>query len=446
MTHDVSNGKTSTFMQNVFYCFASASIILVPVISLFLRVKNICKESLLCDLFAYSAISRALFEGKNPFPDHFDVLFYDGVHWLGGTVPIVYPGQMLFFVIPGYLWGEMIQMLYFCVTIGIVFLLIGLTFVKACGYQFHDLWMPGKKQLVYALCCCCCFLSCGTKDALEIGQIPILLSFCLYYMFWCPGRGRVSFGARTFLFAFIAVAKYSLLTVFAPLLFFKGHWKICIAAFSIFLLLSIFPVFCGNNLLEIYTDYSNAVAITVQPGGINHFGTHPRGMCNLDFFRNPLINLFLKALVICAVLWLFWRERKKKYLSDTLLLFALSLTLLVSYHRIYDIIFVYPLFFIRLFDFARTKQWWLFGITVLFPLFLSLPRRLLFMLIPSWGGGIPGMDSLVYLTDSPPYSHLFPIMPIFTTVLAFWSLYLYLHVKDPYRFEIPLLRENTPGE
>ena len=161
-------------------------------------------------------------------------------------------------------------------------------------------------------------------------------------------------------------------------------------------------------------------------------------MCHLGFFKVSIINYLLKAVVIGMVLWLFWRERKKKYLSDTLLLLSFCLTMLLSYHRVHDLIFLYPLFVIRFIDFAQKKQWKLFGITLLFPLFLMIPRTIAHLLIPSYFGRIPGMESIVYLTDYPPYYKIFPVMPIFTIALTLWSLYLYLRVKDPYRFEIPI--------
>ncbi|MBR4255188.1 MAG: hypothetical protein IKQ16_08885 [Lentisphaeria bacterium] len=165
------------------------------------------------------------------------------------------------------------------------------------------------------------------------------------------------------------MAKYSALPVFALLLFFKGHWKLCIASFVVFVFFSVSPVFFGNNLVELYSEYWKAVTATVRPGDINHYGSNPIGMCHLVFFKKPLVNLLLKTPIVGFVPWLFWREHKTAFFSDTLLLLTFSLTMLVSYHRIYDIILVYPLFAIRLFDFARTKQWLLFGITFLFPLF-----------------------------------------------------------------------------
>lgn len=414
--------------KNVLYSLLSAVFILLPVV--YLTVK-FSRTFYLDDLGAYCAISRALFEGHNPFPDHFELLFCK-THG-GEVVPIVYPGQMLFFVIPAFLWGNTIQIIFFILNIGIVFFLVAMTLVKTCEYKCHDFLTPGKKQFVFSLCCCLYLLSLSVKETLKWGQIPIVLTLCFYLLFWGP----VSFWLRTVFFAFIAVAKYSLLPVVAPLLFFKGHIKLCLVAFSVFIFLSVSPVFFHNNLLDVYTGYVKAVSIIVQPGHLNHYDSVPNGMCHLGFFKIAIMNYFLKAVVICVVLWLFWRERKKKYLSDTLLLLAFSLTMLISYHRVYDMVFMYPLFLIRFFDFARKKQWKLFGITFLFPVFLIIPSTISCNLIPSCIGGIPGMESIVYLSNYKSYSHIFPVMPIFTIFLAVWSLYLYLHVKDPYRFEIP---------
>lgn len=415
------------------YLGATIPLLLIPLVKI---VLDICRyELMLPDFTAYCVVSRAIWEGRNPFPDHYEVLFETLQSW-GNTVPIVYPGQWPFFVLPGFLWGSAVKIVYFVLNIAILYFLTGLTLVKACGYQWRDLGTPGRKQFFYALCCFCFFSSGNVRDGLSAGQIPVILALCLYGIFWGP-HSRV---LRTFLFAFIAAAKYSVLPVFAPLLFLKGHWKFCLAAFAVFIFLSVSPVFCGNDLADLYAGYSQAVATTVQPGGINHYGSYPE-MCHLAFFKIPVLNHVMVFAAVCLILWLFWRERKTKDIPDTLLLLALSLTMLVSYHRRWDMTLLFPLFFIRLFDFAGKKQWRLWGITALFPLFLILPSRLAVLLIPSWiGAAVPWAGSFLYLYDNvweTQYTHIFPIMPFFSIGLALWSLYLYLHVKDPYRFVIP---------
>ena len=421
--------------QNWLYCFASCLLFLLPLARIvYIKAKH---GLFLLDLAAYSDVSLALFKGRNPFPDHVDLLTIMPPQT---NVPIVYPGQMLLFAVPGFLWGNAIQIGYLVLNMAIIFFLTGLTLVKACGYEWNDLWRPGRKQFFYALCCFCFFSSTNALITMRVGQIPVILALCLYGMFWGPPLRFL----RTFLFAFAAVTKYSILPVFAPMLFFKGHWKLCIAAFSLFILFSVSPVFCGNDLKEVYVGYFESLSPLFQPGQVNHFDRSPL-MCHLGFFRITWINTCLKVVCIGSALWLFWRERKSRYLSDTLLLLAFSLTMLISYHSTQDISIYFPLFFIRLFAFFKEKKWWHFSITALFVLFLIVPGGL-FMKISAAIGGIPGAGSFIILADMPygqPHHHVFPLMPFYTIALTFWSLYLYLYVKDPYLFEIPGCRVSS---
>ena len=411
---------------NWLFLFASLLLLLVPVARI-LAVKY--GNWWQVDLVAYSTVSRALFEGRNPFPNNYEVLFLD----FGKAVPIVYPGQMLLFALPGFLWSDTIQILYLAVNIVVIYLLTALTLVKACGFQWRDLWIPGKKQFLYALCCFSFFFSNCAMIPMRIGQISLILTFCLYAMFWGPASRSL----QTILFAIIATAKYSMLTVFAPLIFFKGHWKLCIVSFSLFVLLSLSPALCGNNLAEVYKGYWEQVAFFFQPGQVNHYDANPM-MCHLGFFKITLLNHLSKAIALLPVLWLFWRERKTNYLSDTLLLLALNLTMLISYHGLQDMVFVFPLLFIRLFDFAKNRQWRLFSVTALFLLYLDLPGRIP-IAVSSWIGGLPGLDSIMFMSSNPwgsHYRHVFPLTPFFTIALTLWSMYLYFYVKEPYHFEI----------
>lgn len=418
-------------ITNLAFLFGSIALFFVTFFRLY---REYLRLPGLVDFAAYCAISRAMFEGINPFPDHFELLFCQ-YKW-GASVPIVFPGQWPFFAFFGYLWGPAIQIAYYVLNIVIICFLTAWTLVKACGFHWHDLWRPGKKQFLYALCCCW-FLSSSTNfDCMACGQIPIILTFLVYCLFWGPAFRWL----QVLMFTFIAVAKYSILPVFAPLLFFKGHWKFCLISFSLFILLSISPFFFGNNLVDLYSGYLKAVQMTFEPGGVNHYGTAPL-MCHFGFFKIPILNHLIKIPVVGLILWIFWREHKKTALSDTLLLVTFSLTLLISYHRQYDTCLVYPLFVIRLFDFSKKRQWMLFGITVFFPLFLIAPRTITYLMIPSFLGKMMiWAEPYIYMHNNPwgvSYTHLFPLTPFFTAMLAIWSFYLYLHVKEPYMFMIP---------
>lgn len=413
-------------IKNAFFFFITVLLFLVPIVRIII---TICKDIWLVDFAGYCAVSKALFEGKNPFPNHLDSLFY--FHsTLQGLVPITYPGQMLFFTIPGFLWSDIIQFLWLLVNVFLVFFLTGITLIKACGYQWHDLVTPGKKQMLYALCCFMFFSSSNAISALHNGQIVFFLTLCLFCILFGDGT---SF--EIVLFAFIAVTKYSMLTVFAPLLLFKGHWKFCFSAFFLFILFSLSPFLCGNDLFDVYDGYIRTITMFLQSGQVNHYDTNPM-MCHLAFFKMQIINSILKIIVVGIILCLFWKERKTPYLTDTLMLLALSTTMLISYHGLYDLTLLFPLLLIRLFDFAQTKQLSLFAVTFLFPLYLIIPSRIT-LCISSWIGSIPKIGSIVYLSNTPfhlPYTHVFPLTPLFSIALYLWSLYLYNKVKNPLRF------------
>ena len=416
------------------YFLATLLLLFLPIIRV-LFVK--CQDIFLVDLAAYSAVSRALFEGNNPFPNHMENLFCS----FGRSVPIVFPGQMLFFALPGFIWGNTVQILYLVLDVAIVYYLTALTLIRACGYSWEDIWKPGKKQFVYALCSFAFLFSSNTMVVIRTGQIVLVLALCLYGIFWGPACHWF----RTLEYAFIAVAKYSVLPVFAPLLFVKGHWRLCLTAFGLFLLLSLSPVLCGNNLIEVYTGYFEAVQKLFQSGEVNHFNMSPQ-MCHFGFFKFSALNHILKAIAICPILWLFWCERKSEFLSDTAFLLALTLTMLISYHGLHDITLLFPLLFIRLFDFAQKRQWIFFWITFLFMFYLVIPGSVT-LTISSWIGSIQGIDSLVWLSNNPwgsHFKHVFPLTPFFASALTLWSLYLYLHVKEPYHFVFPETKD-TPS-
>ena len=414
-------------MRKAFFALSSVVVLLMPIA----RVVSAKLHNLfLLDLAAYCAVSRALFSGQNPFPDHMEVLMFS----FGRDVPIVFPGQMLVFALPGFMWSDALQIGYIAVNVVLVWFLTALTLVRACGYTWSDVLRPGPRQLLFSVCATLFMSSWSVMQTMRLGQIPVILALCLYGIFWLPRLGFL----RPFAFALIAVAKYSVLTVFAPLLFFKGHVKLCLVAFAIFVGLALSPAVCGNNLAEVYGGYSEAVVKLFQPGGVNHYGMTGITSCHLGFFRIGWLNHVMKCIAFCPVVWLLWRERRSPCISDTALLLAFSLTMLVSYHSLHDYTLVFPLFIIRLFAFAKEKDWCSFGVTALFPAYLIVPGSLIER-TASVIGRIPGIGSVVQLSNpawNPNCHDLFPLTAIFAIALAVWSLHLYRRVGNPYLFEL----------
>lgn len=414
--------------MKVLLAAASVLLLVLPII----RIICISRGHVyLMDFGAYCAVSKALFSGCNPFPDHTEVLMLP----FGKDVPIVYPGQMLLFALPGHFWGQAVQIAYLVLNIMIVWFITGLTLVKACGFNWRDFAHLGPRQLLFAFCSFAYMSSWSVMQTMRIGQIPVILALCLYGMLWLPMPGFL----RPLLFAAIAVMKYSILTVFAPLLFFKGYVRFCLVAFAVFVALSLSPALCGHSLMELYPDYMEAVVRTFRPEGVNHYCQSGITCCHLGFLRTGVLNQILKGVAFLPALWLFWRERKAPCMSDTALLFAFSLTMLISYHQLHDYTLVFPLFMIRLVAFAREGKWGYFFTTALFPAYLLVPGRLIER-TASIIGGIPGMDSIFYLSNplwNPTCRNLFPLTAFYAIALAIWSWHLYTRVENTYKFELP---------
>lgn len=412
-------------MRMMLFALSSIFVLLLPMARIVLAKLH---SLYLLDFAAYCAVSRALFSGRNPFPDNMEVLMFS----FGRDVPIVFPGQMLVFALPGFAWSDALQIGYIALNVLIVLFITALTLVRACGYAWKDILVPGPRQLLFAVCASLFMSSWSVMQTMRLGQIPVILALCLYGIFWLP---RLSF-LRPFAFALVAVAKYSVLTVFAPLLFFKGHVRLCLVAFVVFVGLALSPALCGNNLAEVYCGYSKAVVKLFEPGGVNHYGMTGITSCHLGFFRIGWLNHVMKCIAVCPVVWLLWRERKSPCISDTALMLAFSLTMLISYHSLHDYTLVFPLFIIRLFAFAKERNWRFFGVMALFPAYLITPGSIIER-AASLIGRIPGVGSVIQLSNpawNPNCRDLFPLTAMFAIALAVWSLYLYRRVGNPYLF------------
>lgn len=132
----LSGSKMKNLKKNWFYLLGTVVLFSVAFIKLY---REYIKLPGLVDFAAYCAISRAMFEGVNPFPDHFELLFCR-YRW-GSTVPIVFPGQWPFFAFFGYMWGNAIQIAYYVLNIAIICFLTAWTLVTQ-----HESPVPQRCQ------------------------------------------------------------------------------------------------------------------------------------------------------------------------------------------------------------------------------------------------------------------------------------------------------------
>ena len=87
------------------------------------------------------------------------------------------------------------------------------------------------------------------------GQVGIWVLFLVFMVFFTTGNKYL----KSVLFGLAAVFKYSMVTFFAPLLFFKKQYFICFAAFAVFLLVCMWPALAGYNLIDLYIRYIDVI-------------------------------------------------------------------------------------------------------------------------------------------------------------------------------------------
>ena len=240
---------------------------------------------------------------------------------------------------------------------------------------------------------------------------------------------------RTVFFGLAAVCKYSMVTFFAPLLFIKKQYFICFAAFTVFLLVSMWPALAGYNLINLYIRYAQVIMNTLN-SGCNSFQLAGHDMLQFGYFLNPVANLLGKLFFTIAMLFIFWRERNKPEISLNLLMLVFCLTMLVSYHRLYDNVILVLLLVIKTNFLVIKKDWRNSFICTAFLLYYLMPVSWIFMISNYLGGNVVWLQNVFHVSPYAQHLHVLPVIAFSQTFLGLYILYLYLKTEDDYVFKL----------
>lgn len=254
------------------------------------------------------------------------------------------------------------------------------------------------------------------------GQITLFCTiFMLLTLFTKNKFGKIIF------FGLAAGYKYSMLTLFAPAFFFKKNYFVCIAAFFIFILIAIFPLFLGNNIIHLYQRYFEVLQEDIQHG-FNNYAKSGYNMLQIEFFRCNYINIAGKSVTLLLTFYIMFRERKITTFGMNYLFVLSCLTMLLSYHRLYDLSFVLLILHAYVFLLLRTRQWFKLVISSAFIGYFMLP----FTSIIDFSielAKIPGIGNFVYISKY--YKvEVFPLSAVMFLLLSAFSVYLYFSNKD----------------
>ena len=237
------------------------------------------------------------------------------------------------------------------------------------------------------------------------------------------------------LFGLATVFKYSMMTFFAPLLFLKKQYFICIAGFIVFLLVCMWPALAGYNIIDLYLRYIQVISNTIG-GGCNSFELAGHDMLQFGFFRMTFLNQLGKLFFAGTMLFIFWKERKKEGLGLNLLLLVFCFTMLVSYHRLYDNIIVVLLLLIKTNFLVLKKDRVNASICGAFLAFYMIPVSWVLKVADYLGNNVLWLGKIFYTSPYAQFSAVLPLIAWSQTVLGLYLLYLYFKTDNDYTFKL----------
>ncbi|AQQ08902.1 hypothetical protein L21SP3_00695 [Sedimentisphaera cyanobacteriorum] len=401
--------KKIVYSRKLVYCATG----LFGFIALARLVKVLIKDRNFIDFLAYYDVSKTVRTGLNPY-----ILENLSHQW--GEPPMVFPGYSALFYPFTFLSSD---------AAGYVFLLLNAVIAVGLFYLLFKkkgLMNKGKTGLLDSgfLLSLFVFMSSTPYFAsINHGQSTIFVSFFLISLLLIR-----PFYLKVIFFAAAAVLKYSMLPLFGPVLFLKKRHKLCICSFVLFLVFGAVPMVFGHNLIELYSSYVDNIFYWVNIYGFNSYEGGGYNMLQLDFIAVKWLQISAKTLCGAIFIYSLYLSRKDKDISMHLIFLTACLTMLISYHRLYDLVFILPFALYLINIYLRKQEFFKAAVTAGFVGFFIVPESIIYRAAEFLGSFVKG-NSIVYLTSfngAQQYQHMFPVYPIVCIFLSIWAFYLFV--------------------
>jgi len=340
----------------------------------------------------------------------------------GGAWPGVYPGLYLLFLpftaLPFDIGFSLFSSLNIAATI---FLFLYTAHKLGFSIRLHAS-SPSSLYIYIAL-----FLFVSTSPVQIVSKVG-QLSMLAYALFVYAAFGSHKIGRACALGVGVAL-KFSLFFFLLPLLFVKRHYAVVVYGTLLFLFFSCAPIFFGYDLGNIYTDYFDCIVQkTVLIGGYDTYASSPNyTFVHFEFLKMNYLNILGKGLFFLIGLGVLYKERERPYLIslESLLLLS-SLTMELSYHRVYDTCFIMALLFLQFVALCTQKR---YRTLCLFSLLMS-GYLFLFKLFIGRGacmrlGYLIGENRWIHLCPAGPHYLNFPGYAFLMLALTLWACWSY---------------------
>lgn len=344
--------------------------------------------------------------------------------------PLVLPGMLIYYLIYTLVEFQTARLIYFILSLGVsIFCFVWS--LKITGLlEKVNFRTPNLNTLMFFVSGFIFLNSSPQLMCQRNGQVGIWVWLLLLIFFSVKNKY-----CRALFFGLATLFKYSMMTILAPLLFFKKQYFTCFAAFAIFALLCMWPALLGYNIIDLYTRHVGVIIDTIARGS-NSFGLSGHDLLNFGFFRMTVLNLLGKLFFAGTMLFVFWRERKKEGIGLNLLLLVFCFTMLVSYHRLYDNVIIILLLLVKTNFLVRKKNWLNALICGGFLGFYMIPVSWIQKVANYLGNNVPLLAKIFYTSPYAQFSAVLPIIAWSQTALGLYLLYLYFKTEDDYTFKL----------
>jgi hypothetical protein len=406
--------------RNLFY------LILLCMLALtLLRISITFKNNQLIDFVFHLDTSAAIWHNLDPY----NLKSLKNIEW--DCPPIIFPGTFLFFTPLNLFNLDLAIITHLSLNIIAACGLVYLFFKKSRMLDNFDYKKPDVRALLLLFMAFIFLNSTPATMTFRLGQSTIFLTLFLVLCLYCRNKW-----IRIILFAFTAIAKYTMLTVLAPALFMKKNYLFCIASFLVFLLFAISPLLCGHNIIKLYSRYAELIQQYISAGGFNTYAESGYSLLNLGYFKPNIINILAKSIFGLLAVYIIFRERMKNSFGMNFLLAVMCITMLLSYHRLHDINLIILILLAEFYFFMLNNDKVNMLISAMFIGFFAAPFSLI-LSISHQICKLPHIGDLFqtchyYLKDI----DVFPLSAVFFLLLTIYSLYLYFCKKEEVIFEL----------
>lgn len=117
----------------------------------------------------------------------------------------------------------------------------------------------------------------------------------------------------------------------------------CVFAVAVFIAIACLPALFGEDLRAAYQSYSDRIALSIAPGGINDPASNGCEIVSTMFFQYQPLNLLIRALLGLAAVALLLRDFRRRHAADAFtLLFVGAASMCIVYHRQHDEVAMLP--------------------------------------------------------------------------------------------------------